>query len=214
MESRYAIVAVLVSFASMGGCSSSSSKGGEPGSDGGNVDTGAGSGNYDTLKGTFVAPGIDATFTGAMVGTYQGFTVWNAGSAFDLSQSSGLPMVLKATGKLGSGSSAIVTINVAHIMSMPAAATFTCKSGENYMINVAFQIFQGTSTTAVEQYASLTTAASCTMMVESPTKVTEGSNGLTFTEYFAHGSLTATLPNYAVPGGKANGTTGTMSVSW
>jgi hypothetical protein len=208
MERKHAVLAVLVTFASVWGCSSSPSKGGSP------ISNEGGSGNDDTLKGTFVAPGINATFTGAMVGTYAGFTVWNAGAAFDLSQSDGLPKPLMATGTLGSGTSAIVTINVAQVSGMPAAATFTCASDETYTIDVAFQIFQGTSTTAVEQYASLTTAATCNLTVESPTEVTEGSNGLTYTEYFAHGSLTASLPNYAVPGGKANGTTGKMSVTW
>jgi hypothetical protein len=216
MEKMHAVVAGLLgfaAFASVGGCSSSSPNGGAPSSnDGGGGNPG--SGNYDTLKGTFVAPGINATFTGAMVGTYEGFTVWNAGGAFDLSQSAGTPTALKATGTLGSGDSAVVTINVAHIMSMPAAGTFTCASSENYDMTVAFQIFKGTSTTAVEQYTSLTTAASCDMKVESPTEVTEGTDGLTFMEYFAHGSLTATLPNYAVPGGMANGTKGTLTVSW
>jgi hypothetical protein len=171
------------------------------------------------LHGTFTAPGINATFTGAMIGTYANpngtaYTTWNADGSSDIAATGGSPTAVMATGTLPSGDTGVVTINISHIAAAPAAGTFSCANGGDYQVAVAFQVFPAGGTTAVNQYSTAVGSQSaCTITFQAPTMVEESGQGSSFAVYFAHGSLTATMAQ-DIPGANPGTGTGMMSVTW
>jgi hypothetical protein len=190
------------------GCSPSSGGGGAT-NDAGTSPDGGGYGQYQTLHGTFTAPSINATFTGAMIGSYQdSHTTWNAAGSSDIAATNGSPTTLVATGTLPSGDTAAVIINLSNITATPAAGTFNCATDGTYQIDIEFRILPSGSTVPAIEYSSMIGA--CMITLQEPTIVQESNATSTFQVYFAHGSLTATM-GQSIPQGTGNGM---MSVTW
>jgi hypothetical protein len=195
----------------LGPCSESGSSSGDDthDNDSSTGSEGGGSGNYtqyDTLTGTFVAPGINVKFSGAMQGTYMNpdgeyITTWNAAGAA-LQFVGGIPPAPKVTGTFPAGDTATIVINVADIVASPAARTFTCAGGD-YQVTVGFYLHSASSV-LVQDYEANT----CTLTFSD---VKNAGDSEYPSVYFAHGSLTATL-GQGVPAGSTN--TGTMSATW
>jgi hypothetical protein len=200
---------------SVGGCGSSTEGPGSTGTDAGTESSAAGA--YGDLKGTFIAPGVSATITGAVVGTFQcGMTQWNGEGSPDLGASNGTPTPMTVKGTFpAAGDTGYLVVNLANITTMPASGTFDCSgSSAGYMLNVEFQVFPGGSTTAKEEWGGLVTGATCSMTLDTPVKVSESSIEGSVDVYLAHGSLTATLVDVGIDGAMSNGTTGHLSLTW
>jgi hypothetical protein len=213
VKSKLVVFTVLAS-ALLGACSSTGSGGGGGGSGGG----GGGSTSAYDATGTFTVStdGVAATITGAIVGTYENtFTQWNGESGPNLAAAGGFPQPMTVTGTFPSGDTGSVTINLAHITAMPAAGTFNCMDSTDYQLNIVFQLFPQGGTTAVKQWApDSTSLSSCSMVLETPTLVTETANGSSFPVYLAHGSLTATLKSIGFGSVQPDGTSGQLSLTW
>jgi hypothetical protein len=195
------------------GCSSSSgggggsSSGGSSGSSSGSTGDSGSDSQYDTLKGTFVAPGINVTFTGAIRGnlTNPNQTAWNAAS--DFANVNGFdPPSAVGTG-IPAGDTSQVVVNLTDVPTAPAAGTYTCNSNGAYAIVMNFMVNPPDGGTAVINYATGMTTDPCTFTVETPMEV--GADGTNL--YFAHGSLTATL---SPVNGSGQGMTGMLSATW
>ena len=210
VKSKLAVFTVLAS-ALLGACSSTSAGGDGGGGGGGSTSA------YDAT-GTFTvtADGVAATITGAIVGTYENtFTQWNGESSPDLAAAGGTPQPMTVAGTFPSGDTGSITINLAHITTMPAAGTFNCMDSTDYQLNIVFQLFPQGSTTAVKEWGpDGSSLSSCTITLEAPTIVTETANGLSFPVYLAHGSLTATMKDIGFGSTQSDGSSGQLALTW
>jgi hypothetical protein len=194
-------VALLGPFGG-GGCSSS-----KVGDTDSGISSDSGDSQYNTLKGTFVAPGVDVKFSGAMQGTYvnpggQYDTTWTAtGGALQFNVS-GMPPKPTVTGTFPSGGTPLLIINVTNIKAAPAAGTFAC-TNVNDEATVSFSVT--TSAGAIlEEYDAI----KCNLTFDD---VANAHNSHYPSVSFSHGSMSATLAQ-RIPAGSKN--TGTMSATW
>jgi hypothetical protein len=204
-----AIFTAVVALA--GGCGRAGSS-----SSGEGAGAGAGSGRvsyaqYNTLTGTFVAPGINAKLTGAMLGGFNmgssgthPQTGWNAGGPFAASYSAGaLRTPVAVTGEIPEGTKPDLSLSLLTVPGQPAAASYSCmgvsRDGAQPLIFFSLHAANGSLV------ANYNHATSCTFTLEAPTNVESNA-------YFAHGSVNATLELQSPTGGKDG--TGTLSATW
>ncbi|MHB1844181.1 MAG: hypothetical protein ACYCWW_05020 [Deltaproteobacteria bacterium] len=174
--------------------------------DGGATDGGGGQyRQYDTLTGNFTAPGISATFSGAMQGNYDpstaidpsGKTSWIVlGGFYDPNAQPPAVDVSTPAGDHG-------TVQIEFTpLGPPSAGSVDCSSAAE-----GTAIFFSPDGTVPSSYTS---GSPCTVTFDGPALIVPDTASGTYNVYFAHGSLTTSM----VPNGLSDGGPGTLTASW
>lgn len=165
---------------------------------------------YNTLSGTFTAPGLSATFVGAVQGTYSSSSsvdpsndsTWTALDRF-ADPAAQFPTVTVTT---PAGDTGQVQLSVS-IAGPPTAGVHTCGDPSGIVL---LYLPNGNVLGGYGNYVD----GGCTVTLQAPTLVSSQTlgNGGQLGTYFAHGSVSATLLSYLPDGGVKD--TGTLAATW
>lgn len=205
-----ALAGLTVGCSGSNSTTSSSGTGTSTDSSSGGTTGGTAGARNNTLSGTFTAPGISATFVGAVQGTYANSTAVNPTNATTWTALSGFadptaqfPVVTVTTPVGGSGQIQMSVV----VSGPPAAGVHTCGDPSGIVL---LYLPNGSIGATYGNFVD----GGCTVTIETPTLVTSATlgDGSKVGTYFAHGAVTATLLSHLQDGGANN--TGTLSATW